>query len=511
MKRIALFTITLILLLCMSVSLADEADETAAVLKNAGIQQPVQMSQWGSTAACFAETDGMKRLIVMEKRDGIWQIVINNPTALMQNAEWPKLWLDSDNAVFWTYTLSETEMLRYHSTRGSDGVWGAVSQYYTDSGYGDLICSWSALWDEAHGGEIVRSFTKTDENDNMLGGVQMQFIPATWLGDCIRLAEFDQTRFPVLIADSIEDERFFRDAAVALMPDYTCLKGMLKNGALHFLMQKPDGTKVYIVCDYASHREVNLIESSALPDNTYLGVENFTDCLWIDGRSVAVQLFPAGDTAGIEYIYNDEAHRSETAFLYFGDSTVWADDNENLILYGDHPWDDITEIDWNSLPRTLEEASVQMDSDNYAMVVNPKPADRLHLRERPDKGSRSQCKYYTGTRVTIAGNEKGDWAQVITGGGHSFLSGWMMKRYLTRGQKGQALRLDLSAMPKLFMKNQYLYVYQEPMKSSWHSLLFEDSGMRIIGVIGSKWYHVWFPGTGEYGFVQQSDLTKGNG
>ena len=37
------------------------------------------------------------------------------------------------------------------------------------------------------------------------------------------------------------------------------------------------------------------------------------------------------------------------------------------------------------------------------------------------------------------------------------------------------------------------------------------NSMKIIGIIGDDWYHVWFPVTGEYGFVQQRDLTEGNG
>jgi hypothetical protein len=35
--------------------------------------------------------------------------------------------------------------------------------------------------------------------------------------------------------------------------------------------------------------------------------------------------------------------------------------------------------------------------------------------------------------------------------------------------------------------------------------------MKIIGIIGDKWYHVWFPKSDEYGFVLQSDLWEGNG
>ena len=38
-----------------------------------------------------------------------------------------------------------------------------------------------------------------------------------------------------------------------------------------------------------------------------------------------------------------------------------------------------------------------------------------------------------------------------------------------------------------------------------------DITMKVIGIIGNDWYHVWFPATGEYGFVRQSDLTAGNG
>ena len=88
----------------------------------------------------------------------------------------------------------------------------------------------------------------------------------------------------------------------------------------------------------------------------------------------------------------------------------------------------------------------------------------------------------------------------------------MMRRYLTLGQAGNALRLDISAMPQLDSGGKKLKVYKEPLIGDyiWHT----DSNwstMKVIGVIGDEWYHVWFPATGEYGFVQQSDLTAGNG
>ena len=110
MRRILVFMVLILVFMmsCVSYALASTNDEAKikSTLNNTGISQPVQLSQWGDTAACFAETDGVKRLILLERHNGAWQIEIDNPTALIQDRDWPQLLLDSDNAVFWTYILS---------------------------------------------------------------------------------------------------------------------------------------------------------------------------------------------------------------------------------------------------------------------------------------------------------------------------------------------------------------------------------------------------------------------
>ncbi len=518
MKRIWIGLLVMTLLMAASTAMAEADREIISTLEKAGVGEPVQLTQWGDTAACFAETDGVKRLLILERRDGAWQIAIDNPTALIQGMDWPRLLLDSDNAVFWTYRLSDTEIARYHSSRNADGTWNPVDQYYSDSSFGEYTHVWSTLWDDAHGGEIVRTFGMYSEDDNDHGIHEMQVLPAAWMADCVRLDTFDVSRFPTMLIAAndyfaFENERFFRDAAAALMPEDTFVKGILKNGAMHFLLERPDGRRVYVICEYMSHRAVNLIESSPLPEGTVLGWENFTDSLRIDGACVTVQLLYSGK-AGLEYLYDDEVYATGFGgFLFFGDRTVWsgAQNTGDCILYGDHPWDDITEIDWTRLPRQLDEAAAQMDSSRYAMVVNPKPEDRLNLRERADKGSRSQGKYYTGTPVTVAGRE-GDWTQVTFGDGRTQSQGYMMKRYLTFGHAGGALYLEVSAMPPLFARNEKLKVYAEAQigEYEWHRNVDQHT-MKVIGIIGSDWYHVWFPATGEYGFVRQSDLWAGNG
>ncbi len=508
MRKTIFCVLALVLLIgALAPAAAGDDAQIKDTLRQAGVTEPARLSRWGDTAACFAETDGVKRLIVLEKQDGAWRIVVDNPTALIQDAGWPEMYLDSDLSVCWTYILSEQEVVRYHSYRSADGRWSPVDQFYGDSGYGGFTHIWNTSW---NGEEIIRTFSMADENDNDQGGQLMQILPASWLADCVWLADFDVSRFPTFFAETYdyfatENERFFREAAAALMPDYTFIKGMLKNDAMHFLMEKPDGSRVYVICEYMSRRAVNLIESSPLPAGTVLGYENFTDSLWIDGCCVTIQLLHNGK-AGIGYIYDDQADSEH--FLFFGDRTIASEDRDG-ILYGEHPWDDIAQIDWNALPRTLYRASLQMDAGHYAQVVNPNPADRLNLRERPDKGSSSLGKYYSGTPVAIL-SEQGDWAEVTVGGRH----GWMMKDFLDLGRRqDNALRLNTRPMPPLYGKdNGMLKVYDEPQSGAYaYHMNADQNTMKVIGIIGDEWYHVWFPATGEYGFVRQTDLTPGNG
>ena len=108
--------------------------------------------------------------------------------------------------------------------------------------------------------------------------------------------------------------------------------------------------------------------------------------------------------------------------------------------------------------------------------------------------------------------QDGDWTQVFIGDWRSWVQGYMMRRYLTFGQAGDALYLDVSSMPQLSAKSGKLKVYKEPQvgEYTWH-MNVDQNTMKVVGIIGDKRYHVWFPATGEYGFGKQGDLWPGNG
>jgi hypothetical protein len=507
MKKTISFLTALFMAAAIFSSSAEQPNADIVLAANhAGIKNPIQLNRWGDTAACFAEKDGAKTLCIFEKKDGNWQLAIDNSAALFQDFEWPKLYLDSDNSIFWTYIFSSGDTVDYHSGKDSFGIWDPVDEHYCYALYGESTETFDIFWNENNGGEIAVNNYIEDENGNIIAEKEPQYFPASWLSGAISLKDFDISRFPSIF--DVESgfcmdggaKKFLHEAASYIKPGYTYIKGIYKDGAMHFLMQRPDREKVYLICEYSSQRKINLIESAPLPSYTYLGVENFTDSLFIDNKCVTIQLL---NHAGIDYIYNDASHGADDAFLFSGPKTLWADDN--FILYGDHPWSDITKIDWNNLPNNLSEASAKMDSSLYAMVSNPNPKDRLHLREKADKGSLSYGKYYTGTPVRVYENKNG-WAKVQIGS----QQGYMMDKFLVCGGKNRPLQLDTSPMPHLFMRGEALKVYVEPDTASF-SIRTSTYNMKIIGIIGDKWYHVWFPKSDEYGFVLQSDLWEGNG
>ena len=101
------------------------------------------------------------------------------------------------------------------------------------------------------------------------------------------------------------------------------------------------------------------------------------------------------------------------------------------VLIGTLKGTNLLETDLDALPQSEEELLSVLDRTGWAKVNNPDPADRLHLRTKPDRNAPSLGKFYNGTPVHVL-KEKGDWCQVEIGiDGH--LVGWMMKEYLTFG------------------------------------------------------------------------------
>ena len=505
MKR-NLFLLLLAAILFCCDALAESADPgILEALREAGFSSaPAHLQARGNTAACVADKDGLSHLCVLEKENGLWRITVSNAKALLPGRDAAWLLLDSDQALFWTYQDDDMGF-QFSSYRDETGAWGPVSEIITENTGEGRLYVYPIAWREDRGGEIVWRRRTEDENENLKYESGEEYVPAFWLKDAVTLDAFDASRFPAM--GSCRDdyfpwpgEAFLKEAAENLLPGCAYLGGAMWQNEMHFLVQKPNGDKVYVVCDtHFNPQEFSLIESAPLPPDAVLGVENFTGSIGYGDRIVSIQNIPNYPWCGLSMAWG---HRD---FVYFGPNCVLENLNDLDIWVGSHPWSNIQNMDWSAVPVTLEDADKHLDAANWAVVSNPNPADRLHLREKPDKGSASLGKYYNGTPVRVW-EIRGDWAQVEIGNHW----GWMMKQYLTLGADGQALYCDTRAMPKLQMRGEALKLFVEP-DGTMYETKNAVSLMKVIGVIGSDWYHVWFPLTGEYAFVRQSDLWEGNG
>lgn len=145
----------------------------------------------------------------------------------------------------------------------------------------------------------------------------------------------------------------------------------------------------------------------------------------------------------------------------------------------------------------LNGAQPGLDRSGWAVVSNPDPADRLHLRVKADKAARSLGKFYNGTPVQVL-RQKGSWTEVQIGFGITARTGWMMTQYLTFGSDMDKIN---AACPDLFFREEY---------EAENKL---DAGYMVVGVeeSNSPKQYILLGDDGMVMYVPQHWLWGGNG
>ena len=190
-----------------------------------------------------------------------------------------------------------------------------------------------------------------------------------------------------------------------------------------------------------------------------------------------------------------------------GQTTVYRNDGYS---YGSSPWC-VLRGQRVMLAPSYEEMCAQTDESAYALVCNPNPADRLHLRTKPDKSSYSYGKFYNRTPVLVL--ERGDiWTKVQIGRGREAMTGYMMTKYLAFS-KAEKAALACAFPQKMLQEGQPngVRMYAEPNPSAVTGRMFAyKSDDFIIGVSGDDWYIV-LRADGAVGYVPQNAFWDGNG
>ena len=182
-------------------------------------------------------------------------------------------------------------------------------------------------------------------------------------------------------------------------------------------------------------------------------------------------------------------------------------------VYGNHPYYDVTDLPFAEFPTTYEEAVQHLDRTNWAVVNNPNPTERLHLREKPDRKSVSLGKFYNRTPVYVD-EIRGEWAHVRIG---RATTGYMMTKYLAFGENADKVEC---AFPQLEVREEYrlnvadettyeFEVLDEPSKSAPYTRWHSGDNWVVIGIKDN--YYIVMNDNENVCYIQQSHLWAGNG
>ena len=194
------------------------------------------------------------------------------------------------------------------------------------------------------------------------------------------------------------------------------------------------------------------------------------------------------------------------------DGTLTTCTNDGYV-YGNHPYDDVTDLPFADFPTTYEEAMQHLDRTNWAVVNNPNPADRLYLRGKASKEGRNLGKFYNRTPVYVE-EIRGDWAYVRIG---RATTGYMMTKYLAFGEDADKVEC---AFPQLEVREEYrlnvadettyeFEVLDEPKKSAPYTRWHSGDNWVVIGIKGN--YYIVMNDNENVCYIPQSHLWAGNG
>ena len=281
---------------------------------------------------------------------------------------------------------------------------------------------------------------------------------------------------------------------------YTWIDGIRTEDGLQFIADKADGSRVLLCCCYTDDQVGwQITESTPLPENTSIGIENFTTTLNFSQEGYGVTVSRNYDgTWGVREILAN-------GLIYVG--KCWVNEGglwwNALPVLGTNPWNDISRINWTSIPHTVTDAKAMIDTTKWATPNNVDTQDSLFLRSAPSQDSQTLGQYYSGTPVTVLGLE-GEWTKAQIGS----TVGYMSTKDLLFGD---AINKQATTLVGKQSVEPVVEILWDDAYANEKITGNEVSQLLIIGVINDEWYLVWNPYTDRYGQIQQKYLWDGNG
>lgn len=173
----------------------------------------------------------------------------------------------------------------------------------------------------------------------------------------------------------------------------------------------------------------------------------------------------------------------------------------------------LRQFDPADFPADFAAAVALKDSSDCALVCNPDPNDRLHLRAQPRRDAISKGRFYNGTPVKVLEID-GEWAHVQL---DDHNEGYMMAKYLAVGAEAMlsagyyrpayTLRTEaLEAGVTVYSRASADTVVRGTVQGGAD---YADAD-RVAGYINEDWFYVQF-NSGLSGYVMADAYMEGNG
>ena len=473
---------------------------------------------WGDeTCGQFAlilSRDGDNILCMAEKAqdEPTYSLTIDNTNAVYDGDVLPSVMIDTGGDSLWyTYLNTEEDSSAHYGSIKDNGQWGCVSvlSYWPkEDGFTGMWASVSAL-----DGTLRYEEIDEDENENIRD--RWMYAPieiSREYAQSLELAQFDINTFdadprdglyPMTANDAFnrsqaEESETLLDMDVSRV--HTARLLQTAQGRSSLRVEDWDGTFLHHAASLVFDQKAVLDTYHAGDGRVYVscGTMTYTLRRVDEGRWMlsGVDERSGVHTIGPDYVSPD------------GQSIVHRNDG---FVYGASPWSSL-KTDAAVLASSYEEMAAQLDTSAYALVSNPNPEDRLHLREKPDKGSHSYGKFYNRTPVWVL--ERGDtWTKVQIGRGGAAMTGYMMTKFLAFDEAEKAALA--CAFPQKVLKDVYrlegIRLYAEPRNTAVTERIYRlESDDFIIGVCGDDWYIV-LRADGAVGYAPQNAFWDGNG
>lgn len=316
--------------------------------------------------------------------------------------------------------------------------------------------------------------------------------------------------FDTLIDTSGWGETFLVDNALdeSAMPiTGTVLQSDLQSHGLLLLTEMDNGERFLVWITSKADGGYVFQSSGLMPKDAYLDLFHAGDGVieleWNGQNRQCGAALAADGIWRLSWVMTGETNY---ALNYCGVTGEVASPAIAVTTVGTHPWHDLFCIDVASLPAALPVS--QLDRTGWAVVNNPDPADRLHLRKEPDRASESLGKFYNRTPVQAL-SQQGEWTRVRIGL-DGRLEGWMLTAYLAFGQAMDGVACA-SPIKTLQEEHQGCELFASPDGKETTGVVMDSGGdCWIAGVIGDEWY-ILLNTQGSTGYLPQSWMWDGNG